>query len=316
VIKAGAGLDHPVLAEKNTPMDKKEKKMKTRLIHIMIIFTILMLNTAVCTACTDRLSPEETVLKMVKRMNAGDVEGSLAYFADDAIIYFTGMPPAGIEIYRGKEQIRPVWKDSVDNHFKWEVEVVSADKQIVTTRAKTWHDFTRQLGVAPNEYSDVYEVKNGKITVYDSVITQESLAKFKPALAKVMPTSPTPAISSETPVSEVTVTISDGTCGYNGPMILKAGKLTVNVNATDRAKEKYAVSFLTLNADKDIVDLMASTSLPYPASWSNMVFIKELGPNESQNGSFTAAVGRLYLVCWSNPPDIAIGSAGPFEVVP
>jgi ketosteroid isomerase-like protein len=290
--------------------------MKTRLIHIIILFTILMLNTAVCTACKDRLSPEETVLKMVERMNAGDVEGSLAYFADDAIIYFAGMPPAGIEIYRGKEQIRPVWKDSVDNHFKWEVEVVSADKQIVTTRAKTWHDFTRQLEVAPNEYSDVYKVKNGKITVYDSVITQESLAKFKPALAKVMPASPAPAISSETPVSEVTVTISDGTCGYNGPMTLKAGKMTVNVNARDRDNEKYGVTFFTLNADKDIVDLMASTIQPYPPSWANMVFNKELGANENQTGSFTAAEGLLYLVCWSSPPDIAIGSAGPFQVVP
>jgi len=204
----------------------------------------------------------------------------------------------------------------VDNHFKWEVEVVSADKQIVTARAKTWHDFTRQLEVAPNEYMDVYEVKNGKIAVYDSVITQESLAKFKPALAKVMPDSPAPATSSDTPVSEVTVTISNGTCGYNGSMSLKAGKLSVNINAKDRDKEKYGVTFFTLKADKDIVDLMASTNQPYPPSWSNMVFNKELGPNENQKGSFPAVEGQLYLVCWSSPPEIAIGSAGPFQVVP
>jgi hypothetical protein len=219
-------------------------------------------------------------------------------------------------MYRGKEQSRTLWKDSVDNHFKWEVEIVSAEKQIVTTRAKTWHDFTRQLEVAPNEYMDIYEVKKGKIITYDSTITQESLAKFKPALAKVMPVSPTPVVSSETPVSEATVTFSDGTCAYNGPMSLKAGKLMVYTIVKDGNKEKYGVTFSTLNADKDFIDLMAASILPYPPSWSNLVFIEELGSNESQNDSFTAVEGSLYLICWSSPPDIAIGNAGPFQVVP
>jgi hypothetical protein len=39
---------------------------------------------------------------MIERLNAGDVEGSLAYFADDAVVYFMGFPPTGIEVYKGK----------------------------------------------------------------------------------------------------------------------------------------------------------------------------------------------------------------------
>ncbi len=62
---------------------------------------------------------------MAECMNAGDLEGSLRYFADDSVTYFVGMPPTGMEIYRGKEGIRPVWKECIGSHFKMKVEIVS-----------------------------------------------------------------------------------------------------------------------------------------------------------------------------------------------
>jgi hypothetical protein len=43
-------------------------------------------------------------LAMVERVNAGDAEGSLAYFADDVTGYIVGLPPTGMEVYRGKEE--------------------------------------------------------------------------------------------------------------------------------------------------------------------------------------------------------------------
>ncbi len=89
---------------------------------------------------TPTVNPE-IVLEMVESLNAGDVEGSLAYFADDATVYLYGLPPTGFEMYRGKDQIRTLWEDSVANHFQWEVEVSKVYHDEVFLETNTWHDF-------------------------------------------------------------------------------------------------------------------------------------------------------------------------------
>jgi hypothetical protein len=257
-----------------------------------------------------------TVLEMVERLNAGDVEGSLAYFADDAMLYIVGLPPTGIEVYQGKEQLRSFWEDNVSNHFQWEVEISSVVGDVVHVRVKTWHDFTRELGVAPLEWLDVYEVKDGKITTYSGTITEESLARLKPALAEVMPPEPTAAPSSDPPVSEITVTISEGTCTYDGPMVLQAGEIQVTLDVQDQNNELYALTFFTLDAGKDNLDLMAATAGAGPPAWANMILFEELDPGKSETYSFTVEEGPVYGVCWSKPPDLPIGVLGPFTVSP
>jgi hypothetical protein len=304
--------------------------MKTLLKDLAVFLLILVLGITGCAAPATQLPPTQTpapeateaavnplsdiVLNMAENLNAGDLEGSLGYFADDSVTYFVGMPPTGIEIYRGKEGIRPVWEECIGSHFKMEVEIVSVIGDVVNAKSKTWHDFTRQLGVAPNEFVETYVVKDGKIALYSSVLTEESLAKFKPALAEVMPPEPTAAPSTDTPVSEINVIFSDGTCNYNGALVLKAGPVNVNVDATGENKKPYGLTFFSLDTGKDIVDLMATTPLPSPPSWSNMLTLWEVNPGASKTFTFEADEGTLYLVCWSKPPDLAVGNVGPFEV--
>jgi hypothetical protein len=310
--------------------------MKTLLKDLAVFLLILVLGVTGCAAPATQSPPTqppptqppvpevteeavvdplaEVVLKMAERMNAGDLEGSLGYFADDSVTYFVGMPPTGMEIYRGKEGIRPVWEECIGSHFKMEVEIVSIVGDVVNARSKTWHDFTRQLGVAPNEFIETYVIKDGKIALYSSVLTEEALAKFKPALAAVMPPEPTAAPSTDTPVSEINVIISEDTCSYEGSMILQAGAIKVNVDGTGEDKKAYGLTFFTLDAGKDIVDLMAGTPLPSPPSWSKMLTLWEVGPGTSETNTLTVAEGPLYLVCWSKPPDLAVGNVGPFEV--
>jgi len=305
--------------------------MKTLLKDLVVFFLILVLGVTGCAAPaiqpppTQPPAPEaidaaavnplsDVVLKMVERLNAGDLEGSLDYFGDDSVTYFVGMPPTGMEIYRGKEGIRPIWEECIGSHFKMDVEIVSVVGEVVNARSKTWHDFTRQLGVAPNEFVETYVVKDGKIVLYSSTLTEESLAKFKPALAAVMPPQPTAAPSTDTPVSEINVIISEDTCSYEGSLVLKAGLVTVNVDATGEDEKAYGLTFFTLDPGKDLVDLMATTPLPSPPSWSKMLTLWEIGPGTSKTSTFEADEGPLYLVCWSKPPDLAVGNVGPFEV--
>lgn len=249
---------------------------------------------------------------MISFMNSGDIEKSLDYFADDAVVYIVGLPPTGMEIYAGKDQIRTLWQESVDNHFQWETEITRVDGNLVYVLARTWHDFTRQLKVAPLEYNDVYEVKEGKITTYGTIITADSLARFKPAFAEIMPPED-PIPSTEEPVSEMLVTIADGTCSLDQSSSLKAGEIQVTWKIDDENKEGYALTLFNLNGDKDLLDLMASTA-GNPPSWANILFLQELGPGESQTHTFKVENGPVYLICWSKPPDLPIGNVGPIEV--
>jgi hypothetical protein len=309
--------------------------MKAFLSRITILLVILALGA---TGCSGQTTPQATfaptpipiptltpspepepqtvsdvVLAMVDSMNAGDIEGSLAYFANDAMAYIIGLPPTGMEVYAGKEQIHALWQDSIANHFQWEVDITFTEDNIVYVKAKTWHDFTRQLGVAPLEYSDVYEVKDGKITDYGTTITADALARFKPAFAEVMPPDEPAALSTEQSVSEMTVTIVGGTCTIDNPGPLQAGEIKVTLNIKDQNKDLYALTMFNLDVDKDILDLMAST-VGMPPSWADILLIAEQEPDTSKIYNINVEKGPVYMICWSKPPDLPIGNAGPIEV--
>lgn len=261
------------------------------------------------------------VLTMIDRVNAEDYVGAAELVSEDLMAYFVGMPPTGMEIYWGKAQFQTFLEECcTGQNFVWEVAPQRVEDGVVYAESKTWMDFTRQLGVAPNNWHEIFVVEDGKIALYASILTEESLANFKPVLLEAIPelaqAMQPPTTIDEAPATEVTVTIANGTCTYTGPMTLQAGEVTVNAIVEDENWEKYAVSFFTLDEGKDLVDLMASTYRPGPPSWSHMVFLKEMEPNESQ--SYTGLLveeGALYVVCWAGSPDIAIGNAGPFVVV-
>lgn len=255
------------------------------------------------------------ILEMAAKLNAGDVDGSLAYFSEDALSYFMGMPPTGLEFYRGGEALRPMWEYCVSDNFEWKVDITGVYGNIVVAKAQTWLDFTRQLGVAPNDFIDVYEIQDGKIVTYGSMITQDALDEFKPAINAAIPPEPTPILESE-PVSEIKVTIDGGTCVTDNPAALKAGEVKVNVHVAEQEQEKYAVALFTLNEGKDMLDLMASTALDYPPGWAHTQLLKELDPGEQASYTTTVEEGLVYLVCFSQPPALAIGNAGPLVVSP
>ena len=119
--------------------------------------------------------------------------------------------------------------------------------------------------------------------------------------------------SAEQPVTEMTVTIAGGTCVIDNPAPIQSGEIKVTLNTKDENKELYALTFFNLEDDKDILDLMASTS-GMPPSWADMLLMEELGADQSATYTFTAEKGPVYMICWSQPPVLPIGNAGPIEV--
>jgi hypothetical protein len=259
------------------------------------------------------------VMGAAERYNAGDLEGLMAYWADDAIFYMFGMPPTGSEIANGKEAIRAVFEENIANHSRWEVEISEVVGDVVNIRSKNWHDFTRQIGVAPLEATGVFVIKDGKIASHTWILTADSAARLKTALAESMAAEPQaePEVPApvETPVSKVTVTISGGTCSYDGPLALQPGEVQVTVDVEDRDRQAYAVTFLTLNPGKDFMDLMAMTGAGQPL-WSKLLYYEEVGPGESHTYDITVTEEPVYGICWSKPPDVPIGNVGPFSVAP
>lgn len=262
------------------------------------------------------------VQEHIALVNAGDYAGATALMADDFIAYLIAMPPIGMEIYRGREQYQTFLTECcTDQHFEMEVVPQRSENGMVWAETKTWMDFTRDLGVAPNSFQEIFRVEDGLITLYVSTMTEEALARFRPAMQEVMPEAfaalVPPDVSAVTPAPEITVTIADGTCTFDTPMALQAGELVVHANVEDEQFDKYAVSFFTLDPDRDLLDLMASAYRPAPPPWAQTVFLKELEPGESQTfDKFLVSEGLLYLVCWAQPQGMPIGNGGPFVVVP
>jgi len=153
--------------------------MKTRLIAITTLVLVLALPAALYAQETD---PASVVKAASERLSAGDLEGYLALWADDGTFQVVGLP-SGPETYKGKEQLRSEFEDEIANHIEIQVEVLKVEGDTVTTRTTSWHDFTRQIGVAPLEATEVYVIKNGKIASETWTLSPESLDKLQAALA-------------------------------------------------------------------------------------------------------------------------------------
>lgn len=265
------------------------------------------------------LIPADVVMTVAERLSAGDLEGAMVYWADDAIFYEFGLPPDGSELTRGKENIRGLFAEYIADHLNLESQIISVVGNVVTSQDKTWLDFTRQIGVAPQEGRGQYLVEDGKISTYAWTLDAESLARLKTALDEVMPAELETEGEAEAleraadPVSELHVTISDGTCSYAGPLNLQAGLVQVMLEVQDQDREAYILTLLTLDPGKDFADLMAAT-VGNPPAWSRLLPYRELGPGESQTYGVYVTEGPVYAICWSKPPDHPIGNIGPFEV--
>jgi len=153
------------------------KKMFIVLLAIVIIFA---LTSSLCAQETD---PAEVLTAFADSLNAGDLDATMALFTDDATVkfFFGNILPS--ESYFGSEQIRTVMEDLIAMHFKIEIEVLQVLGDIAVTRSKAWADETIQLGVAPLEMIEVYPIKDGKLKGLVSIVTDETVAKLKEALA-------------------------------------------------------------------------------------------------------------------------------------
>jgi hypothetical protein len=124
--------------------------------------------------------PAAVAIASVNTISAGDVDASLATFADDAVVNI--LLPGAPETYTGKEEIRAWLESLAAGHWEGGVEILQVEGDTVTTRLTSSMDPTRALGVAPLVGTDVYIVQEGKITSYTWTPTEETAAKLQAAM--------------------------------------------------------------------------------------------------------------------------------------
>ena len=150
--------------------------MRGRLIAITVVALVLALPMALDAQEAD---PASVVTALYEAFNAGDGDAAAEIYSEDAVVRLVDWD----ETYSGGEEIRAWVQELVAANFLVEVESLEAEGGTVTVAIKAWADPTRALGIAPLESTDVYTVKDGRITSQTTTLTAASLDKFMAAMA-------------------------------------------------------------------------------------------------------------------------------------
>ncbi len=176
--------------------NQRGDKMKIQFTGLVVLILALSLfacaapNTGPSEMKGPATGPGAAVIASANAFNAGDLEKSLGYYADDAAIKLNGVPPGEPDSFKGKDALRAWFKGLTQVHFQIQVEVLKVEGDTVTTKTQSWMDPTRALGVAPIVATEVYVVKDGKITSETWTISPESAAKLQAATTSPIPSPP------------------------------------------------------------------------------------------------------------------------------
>lgn len=127
---------------------------------------------------------EAIVQGFIEALNAGDVEGALAFLADEAVVQLIPPPePAGKGVFTGEEEIRSWYEFLAEGHGSNELSNVQVNGDQVTALIRFSDEGLKEMGVdfLDNEWEAI--IKEGKIQGYTATVTEESMEKLMAAVA-------------------------------------------------------------------------------------------------------------------------------------
>jgi len=154
--------------------------MRKAFFVVLIMVVILILSSSLS---AQEKNPEEVLNAFADSLNAGDLNATIAFFADYSVVKILFGDLFPLEFYNSSAEIQDFVRDLIAIHFKIEIEILQMLGDIAVTRSKTWSDETIQLGIAPLEMIEIYPIRDGKFKGFMSMLTDESLTKLKNALA-------------------------------------------------------------------------------------------------------------------------------------
>jgi hypothetical protein len=154
--------------------------MKKLFIIVLVLVAVLALPLALQAQETD---PAAVVEGQAAAINAGDLEATMAYFSDDAVITLAYPPPAPAEVYSGAAEIRAWFEELWAMNFELDSTILQVEGNVVTADEKSYSDFSRELGIAPLAGITEYQVQAGQITAFTWTMSDDSWAKLQAAMA-------------------------------------------------------------------------------------------------------------------------------------
>lgn len=263
------------------------------------------------------LSGKDVVNEMITRLNDGDIPGAMAYFAEDARVYISGVPPVGFEIHDGKEAICRILAGYVNDNLEWDVKInaVNTFSNItrITANSNIWLDHYRQNNVAPNEFSDLIVVRDGRITQYAQTLDNESLAKLRTNLQDDFPKT---VSDKSAPGSAANISFSNLSCTYDGPTKWKTGEFEFNLEIKDQKDAQYGLVLINLDDGYDFFDLATAIDGEKPP-WVRYHNLAEFTGWKSQIVQYAIEGNSKYLMCMGTEGlGYVIGLLGPFYIQP
>jgi ketosteroid isomerase-like protein len=147
---------------------------------ITVLALLLALPGMVLAQETD---PESVVTAFFEAFNAGDIEGAVDYYADDAVWHIVPF----YEPFTSKAAIRAAVEGMVAGHAAVEYQILQVEGNTVTLRNWYADDNVRALGLKLEANQEVI-VQDGKIVSNIWTATEESLAAYQAAVA-TLPTT-------------------------------------------------------------------------------------------------------------------------------
>lgn len=129
-----------------------------------------------------KTDPESVLRSLFDALNVKDVDGALAFVADDAVITIIEAPNQFKS--NGKEEIRGWWEHVVMDNTITEVSDFQVDGDKASWFARVWIDPWRALEVAPINFSCEGIVQDGLVKSYTLIMTDESQARLQIAANK------------------------------------------------------------------------------------------------------------------------------------
>jgi ketosteroid isomerase-like protein len=122
--------------------------------------------------------PVAVILAMNDLCNAGDVEGVLALFTDDAVVQ--NMPqPDGTGLYRGIDAIRAWFAPQIQRHLHVTSQNYQANGDTVTWETTLTEDELQAVGIESMDVTAEAVVRSGRIASFNITPTPEALRRFE-----------------------------------------------------------------------------------------------------------------------------------------
>jgi hypothetical protein len=161
---------------------QKEGKMKIRMMATMVLVLVALLALPLAAGAQEP-DPVQMIEDLNAKLEAGDIDGAVAYLSDDHVLTLIPAAPGTTGIIEGKEAVRARYEEIYamnPTHKVWDCETVG---NTTTCFASYEGDDTDPLGIGPIEFVLELVVEDGLFTAITWTATEETLARLAAAMS-------------------------------------------------------------------------------------------------------------------------------------